>query len=54
MDHEHNIISTFGFLRDKSSYDGASDMGIKMSEFCEKYLAWPTAANMVLICKKEN
>ena len=54
MDHEHNIISTFGFLRDKSSYDGASNAGIKMSEFCEKYLCWPTAANMVLICRKES
>jgi len=53
MDHEHNIISTFGFLRDKSSYDGASAKGIAFSRFCERYLRWPTAANMVLICRKE-
>jgi SAM-dependent methyltransferase len=53
MDHEHNIISSFGFFRDRVSYDGANSAGLAFSRFCEKYLRWPTAANMVLICKKE-
>jgi len=52
MDHEHNIISSFNFFRDKNTYDGANTKGLAFSRFCERYLRWPTAANMVLICKK--
>lgn len=52
MDHEHNVISSFGFFRDKKSYDGANARGLAFSRFCERYLRWPTAANMVFICKK--
>jgi SAM-dependent methyltransferase len=52
MDHEHNIISSFGFFRDKKSYDGANKKGLAFSRFCERYLRWLTAANMVFVCKK--
>jgi len=53
MDHEHSIISFSGFFRDKDSYDGANNIGLTLSRFCERYLRWLTAANMVLICRKE-
>jgi len=53
MDHEHNVISSFSFLRDKKSYDGANEKGLAFSRFCERYLPWLTAANMVFICKKD-
>lgn len=53
MDHEHNAISSFWFFRDKKTYDGANAKGLAFSRFCEKYLCWPTAANMVFICKKK-
>jgi len=52
MDHEHSIISFSAYFRDKNSYDGANERGLKFSRFCEKYLPWLTAANMVLICRK--
>ena len=54
MDHEHNVISSFGFFRDRTTYDGANAKGLAFSRFCEKYLRWPAAANMVLICRKES
>lgn len=52
MDHEHSIISFSDIFRDKKSYDGANSAGLVLSEFCEKYLPWSAAANMVLICRK--
>lgn len=54
MDHEHSIISFSSLFRNKSSYDGANNIGLRLSEFCAKYLPWLTAANMVLICRREN
>ena len=53
MDHEHSVISFSGFFRDKNSYDGANRIGFAFSRFCERYLLWLSAANMVLICRKE-
>ena len=53
MDHEHSVISFLGLFKDKNSYDGANRAGLALSRFCERYLLWPSAANMVLICRKE-
>jgi SAM-dependent methyltransferase len=52
MDHEHSIINFSGFFRDKRSYDGANTLGIRLSQFCERYLKWLTAANMIIVCRK--
>lgn len=52
MDHEHSIISSWDIFRDKDSYDGANSLGLSFSRFCQKWLPWLTAANMVLICRK--
>ena len=53
MDHEHSVISFSKAFRDPESYDGANALGLALSEFCEKYFPWFTAANMVLICQKD-
>lgn len=52
MDQEHSIISFSGIFRDKKSYDGANALGLSFCGFCEKWIPWLTAANMVLICRK--
>ena len=52
MDHEHSIISFSKIFRDKNTYDGANFRGLAFSRFCEKYLPWLTAANMILVAKK--
>ena len=52
MDHEHSIISFSKIFRDKKTYDGANSVGLAFSRFCEKYLPWLTAANMILVAKK--
>jgi SAM-dependent methyltransferase len=54
MDHEHSIISFSDIFRDKNSYDAANSKGLAFSRFCERHLGWLTAANMVLICRKED
>ena len=53
MDHEHSIISFFSFFRKKDSYDAANSTGLALSRFCQRYLKWLTAANMVFVCKKK-
>lgn len=53
MDHEHSVISFCRVFRDTKSYDGANSAGLVLSRFCEKFFPWFTAANMVLVCKKE-
>ncbi|MFA5008040.1 MAG: class I SAM-dependent methyltransferase [Candidatus Omnitrophota bacterium] len=53
MDQEHSIISFSGIFRDKKSYDGANKAGLALSRFCERHFPWLSAANMVLICKKQ-
>ena len=52
MDHEHSVISFLRFFRKKDSYDAANSAGLAFSRFCEKYLRWFTAANMVFVCRK--
>jgi len=52
MDHAHSIISFSKFFREKNTYDGVNSKGLAFSRFCEKYLRWPTAANMVLVARK--
>ena len=52
MDHEHSLISFSNMFRDKKSYDAANNLGLRIAGFCEKYLPWLTAANMILICRK--
>ena len=52
MDHEHSIISFSKIFRDKQTYDGANSMGLAFGRFCEKYLKWVTAANMIIVAKK--
>lgn len=52
MDHEHSVISFSAMFRDKKSYDGANKMGLAVGKFCEKFLPWISAANIVLICRK--
>lgn len=53
MDHTHSIVSTFGFLRDKRTYDEAGPLALKLGAWCEKYLPWITAAQMTFICYKK-
>ena len=52
MDHAHSIISFSKLFRDKNTYDGVNPTGLAFSRFCEKYLKWATAANMILVAKK--
>ncbi len=53
MDHAHAIVSTFGFLRDKKTYDEAGPFALKLGAWCEKHLPWATAAQMTYICYKK-
>lgn len=53
LDQAHSLISTFGFLRDKKTYDEAGALGLKLGSWCEKNLPWITAAQMTLICYKK-
>ncbi len=52
LDHAHVLLSTFGFLRDRKTYDEASPWGLKIGAWCAKYLPWSTAAQMTLVCHK--
>lgn len=53
LDHTHALVSFFGCLRDKTKYDEANTLGLKLGAFCEKYLPWATAAQMTLVCYKQ-
>ena len=53
LDHAHSLLSAFGFLRDRKTYDEASPLGLKVGAWCEKYLPWATAAQMTLVCYKK-
>ncbi len=52
LDHSHTLVAFSNFFRDKSTYDEASPLAIKISYFFEKYLAWQTCSQMCLICYK--
>ena len=52
LDHAHSLISAFDFLRDRSTYDEANPLGLKLGDWCRKNLPWMTAAQMTLICRK--
>lgn len=52
LDHAHSLLSTFRFLRDRTSYDEASPLGLKLGAWCAAHLPWSTAAQMTLVCRK--
>ncbi len=52
LDHSHALVSFSNLFRNKNTYDEANSLGLKLGAFCEKYLHWSTAAQMVLICYK--
>jgi len=55
LDHSAAVLSFSKCFRDKTTFDEASPLGLRIGRWCEKHLPWSTAAQMLLICyKKEN
>ncbi len=52
LDHSHALCSSFGFLRDRSAYDEATELGLRVGRWCRRHLPWMTAAQMTFICYK--
>lgn len=52
LDHSHAWVSFSSLFRDKTKYDEANRLGIALGRFCEKWLPWLTAAQMMFICYK--
>jgi len=52
-DHEHALMTFCGKLfREKSSYNAANGLAIKLGSLLEKYLPFSTADCIIYICKK--
>lgn len=52
IDHEHALLTSSSIFKDKNTYDGANDLGIGLARFFEKHIPWPTAAAMIIICRR--
>ena len=53
LDHSHAWVSFSNFFRDKNTFDEASPLALKLSGWCERYLPWITACQMLIICHKK-
>ena len=53
LDHSHAWVSFSNIFRDTRTYDEANALGLRLGRFCEKYLPWSTAAQMVFVCYKK-
>ena len=53
MDHSAAVMCLSKCLRDKTSFDEASPLGLRLGRWCEKYLPWITAAQILLVCYKK-
>lgn len=53
QDHSHSLVSFSNLFRDKSKFDEANELGLKLGRFFEKYFPWSTAAQMTFVCIKK-
>ena len=52
VDHEHAVLTFSGLFRDRRTYDGINNMGVRFSAFCARHFPWMTAGQVIFICKK--
>ncbi len=53
LDHTASVLSFSNFLRDKTKYDDVNSRGLAFGRWCEKWLPWSTAAQILFICLKK-
>ena len=53
LDHSAAVMCFSKCLRDKSTFDEASPLGLRIGHWCEKHLPWITAAQIFFICYKK-
>jgi len=53
IDHEHALMAFCSIFRDKNTYDGATRLAVYLSSILEKYMPWSTAAEMIIVCIRE-
>jgi SAM-dependent methyltransferase len=53
LDHSAAVLSFSKCFRDKTTFDEASPLGLRVGRWCEKYLPWLTAAQILLVCYKK-
>jgi len=53
LDHSAAVMCFSDRLRDKSTFDEASPFGLRIGRWCEKYLPWITAAQILFVCYKK-
>lgn len=53
LDHSAAVLSFSQCFRDKATFDEASSLGLRIGHWCEKYLPWITAAQILFVCYKK-
>ncbi|MFA5166890.1 MAG: methyltransferase domain-containing protein, partial [Candidatus Omnitrophota bacterium] len=53
LDHSAAVLSFSKCFRDETTFDEASPLGLRIGRWCEKYLPWIAAAQIMLICYKK-